>query len=86
MKVTNKTPKLPFTEQVFNVEMTGFELAIFKAFVANTSGTGDMRDAITKISKSIPVECLSVYPVFKNDIAFTVNTDQFKDKVNKMND
>ncbi len=89
MKVTPQIPQISFTERLFNVELTGLELAVIHLLTANCNGGPSTVGKITlemfyTLEKFVEhnrefVSKLAVIPTIQ------IMLSDFKEKINEIN-
>lgn len=87
MKITPQIPPIPFTERLFNVELTGLELAVIHLLTANCNGGPSTVGEITRKMFHTLEESSTHDQDIKLDIIRTISIplSEFKEKINKIN-
>lgn len=89
MKITPHIPQIPFTERIFNVELTGLELAVIHLLTANCNGgSSTVGDITSKMYYTL--EKYVSYDRYFNSKLDTIQTiniplSEFKEKTDEIN-
>lgn len=89
MKITPHIPQIPFTERIFNVELTGLELAVIHLLTANCNGGPLSLGAITTEMYYALEKYVEHNREFDSKLAviptIQISLSDFKEKINEIN-